>query len=117
MPRPAKPARQTWHTATAWDNPVAPRAHVLSRRYGLTLRQVCRASLLAAARRWPSPPSGMLALRPRPETKSRVGRLVLDQQFLHEDLEDRGCGDGEDRPRHAEECAPQQERDHDRHGR
>src|SRR6266404_3726376 len=70
VPRPAKPARQ--------NCPRAPRSktrHPQLRAHAP--ESLPRRLLPAAARRRPCSPGGTLAVRPRPETRSRVGLLAV----------------------------------------
>src|SRR5438046_9914410 len=71
-PRPAKPARQT---QDPWAL-RAPRRGLVVSSPALRSGKSAAPASPAAARRRPCPPGGTLAVRPRPETESRVGLLV-----------------------------------------
>src|SRR5437667_5112977 len=79
VPRPAKPARQT---SRPLGRQLAPRTCRLRPRACAPLKYAAPAAP-AAARRRPCPPGDTLAVRPRPETKSRVGALDLLLRDAH----------------------------------
>src|SRR5437879_12717305 len=72
VPRPAKPARQTLRPWAAGLR----RGHVVS-GHALALRKVCRAGFAGRGTPWALCTGGILGVRPRPETESRVGAPAL----------------------------------------
>ena len=80
MPRPAKPAQ---HNAAWWDTRLATRRRDTLPTRALELGKVCRAGFAGrgttsvAVHR-----TGILAVRPRPETQSRVGLLAAEPSQL-----------------------------------